>query len=578
MSQQSDHSAKAIKKWRNKYLDLIEKYDQLEKSSEKKQDQMRHALVVVSLLAEGQAESIDHPLEALRESIKPQNSGRGLEPSVKVLQSEVARFEQQWQLQTDEILHSLQKASKNLLSLPCSSEDKRRIKKIVSNSKDQLKQWSGYRQQLSAWSELLSELNVEQNEPCAQKNKLSEFFKRLFKRSDHLPIDENNAESSSDSVSNIEPDSQANDRLKELALNPSSAIQENHSDQCDEIEKDISDMVNRLLTQLVIPSRYHKRLNNLKELLSKSLTWSELIPLLEEVSNLIIEALGNGQEEFEQFLQGLDHRLETIQFLINNASKGQVKRSEARVEFEGMIEGQVDEIRSEVSDKDDLGELGDSISEHLGLIVQAMHTFRSAENDREAELTKQLSDMQLKLTEMETLANGAQQAIEEQRRKAMHDSLTGLPNRESYQQRLEHEVQRMNRYQGKLSLIIGDVDLFKRINDSYGHLAGDKVLKITARLLQKNLRDTDFIARFGGEEFVILMPETTAQEAKKIADKLRKKVEQSPFNFKKEPVQITISFGISEFNSNEPSDEVFSRADKALYKAKDSGRNQVIVG
>lgn len=576
MSQQSDHSAKAIKKWRNKYLDLIDKYDQLEKSSEKKQDQMRHALVVVSLLAEGQAESIDRPLETLREAIKPQNSGHGLEPSVKVLQSEVTRFEQQWQLHTDEILYSLQKASKNLLSLPCSPDDKRRIKKIVSNSKDQLKQWSGYRKQLSAWSELLSELNVEQSEKSTQKTTFSDSFKRLFKRSDNspLPQEETATETPSQDDSSPENIELVPQTIKTLA-STSQAVDSEHYDG---IEKDISAMVSRLLTQLVIPSRYSERLNNLKEMLSKNLTWNELTPLLEEVSDLIIEALGNGQEEFEQFLQGLDQRLETIQYLINNASKGQVTRSEARGEFEGMLEGQVNEIRTEVSGKDDLGELGDSISEHLGLIVQAMHTFRSAENHREAELTKQLSDMQLKLNEMETLANGAQQAIEEQRRKAMHDALTGLPNRESYQQRLEHEVQRMNRNQGKLSLVIGDVDLFKRINDSYGHLAGDKVLKITSRLLQKHLRNTDFIARFGGEEFVILMPGTSAQKAKKIAEKLRKKVEESPFNFKKEPVQITISFGVGEFNLNESADDVFARADKALYKAKDSGRNQVIIG
>ena len=108
--------------------------------------------------------------------------------------------------------------------------------------------------------------------------------------------------------------------------------------------------------------------------------------------------------------------------------------------------------------------------------------------------------------------------------------------------------------------------------------AGDKVLKIIAKSLQNNLRDTDFIARFGGEEFVALMPETSAEEAKLVAEKLRKKIESSPFNFKKEPVQITVSFGISQFGQDESVDDVFSRADKALYQAKDNGRNQVQLG
>jgi diguanylate cyclase len=288
--------------------------------------------------------------------------------------------------------------------------------------------------------------------------------------------------------------------------------------------------------------------------------------------------LGDGQKEFENFLQGLDHRLETIQQLVSDASQGQINRSDARLVFEGMLEGEVDSIRSVVNSKNDLGELGHSISAHLGLIIQAMQTFSSEEYYRETELTEQLRHMQLKLDDMEKLAESAQYAIEEQRKKAMHDSLTGMPNREAYQQRLEQEVKRIERYGGKLSLMVCDVDLFKRINDAYGHLAGDKVLKIIANSLQKNLRSTDFIARFGGEEFVALMPETSTSEAKIVAEKMRIKIEESPFNFKKEPVQITVSFGISEFAEGESADEVFSRADKALYEAKDKGRNRVQLG
>lgn len=555
MSQSGDNSEKSINKWRNKYLDLIEKHEQLEKGSESKQDQLRRALVMVSLLAEGQADSIDKPLEKLRDTIKPQNGGRGLEASLQTLQVEVNRFEQKWQLQSNEILLSLGKASKNLLRLPCSNDEKQRIKKIVNKSEKHLKQWSGYGKQLKAWSELLSDLKIEQeSESTAEEDNPGGFFSRFFQRKEEA----------------TEPPASVADKAVSEA--------DDETPSYDHIEQEISTMLTRLLRQLVIPLRYHHRLDNLKRKLTSKLNWYELVPLLEQVANLVIDALGDGQEEFEQFLQGLDQRLETIQQLVNGASQGQVDRSEARAVFEGMLEGQVDEIRSVVNSQNDLGELGQSITQHLGLIVQAMHTFSSEENSREAELTQQLSDMQSKLNEMEKLAEIAQHAIEEQRKKAMHDALTGLPNRESYQQRLEQEAHRIGRYGGKLSLMVCDVDLFKRINDTYGHLAGDKVLKIIAKSLQNNLRDTDFIARFGGEEFVALMPETSAKEAKLVAEKLRKKIESSPFNFKKEPVQITVSFGISQFGQDESVEDVFSRADKALYQAKDNGRNQVQLG
>jgi diguanylate cyclase len=582
MSQESDNSSKTINKWRDKYLDLIEQHEQLEKSSESKQDQMRRALVVVSLLAEGQSDSIDKPLATLRDAIKPQNEGRGLEASVHVLQVEVNHFEQQWQSQADEVLLSLQKASKNLLRLPCSSDEKRRIKQIVSKSKEHLKQWSGYGKQLKAWAELLSDLTIDKNLDVVTKDNSGGFLSRLFQSAPVIPSesDSPSPEDEPELKSTIASFTSAPQEapIEVLAHKVSSVLDEEEKPGYDHIEQEISAMLTNLLAQLVIPARYNDQLDDLKKKLISKLNWYELVPLLEQVANLVIDALGDGQEEFENFLQGLDQRLETIQQLVNNASQGQINRSDARVVFEGLLEGQVDSIRSVVNSENDLGELGHSISEHLGLIIQAMHAFSSEEYHRESELTEQLRHMQLKLDEMEKLAESAQYAIEEQRKKAMHDSLTGLPNREAYQQRLEQEVQRIERYGGKLSLMVCDVDLFKRINDAYGHLAGDKVLKIIAKSLQKNLRSSDFIARFGGEEFVALMPETSTNEAKIVAEKMRRKIEESPFNFKKEPVQITVSFGISEFAKGETADEVFSRADKALYEAKDKGRNQVQLG
>jgi diguanylate cyclase len=582
MSQESDNSGKDSHKWRDKYLNLIERYEHYEKSSERKQDQMRRALVVVSLLAEGQVDRIDKPLATLRDAIKPQNEGRGLESSVHVLQAEVNQFEQQWQSQADEVLLSLQNASKNLLRLPCSSDEKRRIRKIVSKSKEHLKQWSGYGKQLKAWSELLSDLTIDKDSDVTPKDHSGGFLSRLFHSTPAINSGSDSPLQEDESVLNsiIETVTPATHEapIEVLAPDVSLALDSEEKPGYEHIEQEISTMLTNLLAQLVIPARYNDQLNDLKNKLISKLHRYELVPLLEQVIHLVIDALGDGQEEFEYFLQGLDQRLETIQQLVNNASKGQINRSDTRLVFEGLLEGQVDSIRSVVNSENDLSQLGHSISEHLGLIIQAMQTFSSEEFHRETELNEQLRHMQLKLDDMEKLAESAQYAIEEQRKKAMHDSLTGMPNREAYQQRLEQEVKRIERYGGKLSLMVCDVDLFKRINDAYGHLAGDKVLKIIANSLQRNLRSTDFIARFGGEEFVALMPETSTSEAKIVAEKMRINIEESPFNFKKEPVQITVSFGISEFAEGETAAEVFSRADKALYKAKENGRNQVQIG
>ena len=123
-----------------------------------------------------------------------------------------------------------------------------------------------------------------------------------------------------------------------------------------------------------------------------------------------------------------------------------------------------------------------------------------------------------------------------------------------------------------------DLDHFKRINDGYGHLAGDKVLKIIATQLRKRLRPNDFIARFGGEEFVMLMPATSMAVGMQLANTLRAAIEACPFHFKGEPVTVTVSIGLAAFKPGERSDQVLKRADQALYRAKAAGRNTIEQG
>lgn len=574
MSQHGDDSSKSINKWRDKYLDLIERHELLEKSSESNRDQMRRALVMVSLLAEGQSENIDLPLSKLRESIKKQNNNKGLDGILQSLQVEVNRFEQQWEVKADLLLDDIQKAAKKLLQLPCDSQQKKQISKVRKQAKEALKSWTGHANQLQSWTKIITAIQINDNPnegigESSPHDRSGGFFSRLFHR-DNNTTEPESLTSSNNPAANLDP-------TQESGFSKPETKTTSPQPGYDHIEQEISTMLSSLLHQLVIPDRFVKRLEALKKRLTEKLNWYELVPLLEQVANLVIDALGDGQEEFEHFLQGLDHRLETIQKLVNDASQGQLDRAKARDAFEAILEDEVDEVRSIINSKNDLGVLGHSISEHLGLIMTAMQEYRVEEDSRESVLTHQLENMQKKLDEMEKSAEAAQHAIEEQRKKAMHDALTGLPNREAYQQRLDQEVHRLQRYGNKLSLMVCDIDLFKRINDNYGHLAGDKVLKIIAKSLQVNLRDSDFIARFGGEEFVCLMPETSKDDAKMVAEKLRKKIESSPFNFKKEPVQITISFGISEFAEGDNADDVFERADKALYKAKESGRNQVVL-
>jgi len=157
---------------------------------------------------------------------------------------------------------------------------------------------------------------------------------------------------------------------------------------------------------------------------------------------------------------------------------------------------------------------------------------------------------------------------------AHNDQLTEVSNRHHLNFILEKEYERKQRYNSTFSLIIFDIDHFKKINDNYGHYAGDNILKEISSLIQKNIRENDYFGRWGGEEFVIIAAEIKLESAYKLAEKLRKVVEN--YNFI-EKANITASFGVAEIDSAENIDDLIKRADDALYRAKRNGRNRVVI-
>ena len=156
------------------------------------------------------------------------------------------------------------------------------------------------------------------------------------------------------------------------------------------------------------------------------------------------------------------------------------------------------------------------------------------------------------------------------------DGLTGVYNRRWYEQELRRSMERCNRSGQALSMVVFDLDYFKRTNDEHGHLVGDEVLKDVAALLQRHVRKSDTVARFGGEEFVVLLENTPLARAGKVARKLCRLVKQSPLAGGKVR-GLTLSAGVASTSGDLPSDQLFQRADQALYQAKDQGRDRVVL-
>ncbi|MDL0430662.1 GGDEF domain-containing protein [Marinobacter sp. TBZ242] len=158
---------------------------------------------------------------------------------------------------------------------------------------------------------------------------------------------------------------------------------------------------------------------------------------------------------------------------------------------------------------------------------------------------------------------------------AKHDALTGLYNRREAHEQLETEYQRYMRNGRAFSVLLMDIDLFKSVNDNYGHHVGDETIMMVARTLREQSRKVDTLSRWGGEEYLVLLPETDITEAVQTANRIRQAIASTPVRAEKRTVNITISVGTATIHGAESVDRLLQRADEALYRAKDMGRNKV---
>jgi len=213
-----------------------------------------------------------------------------------------------------------------------------------------------------------------------------------------------------------------------------------------------------------------------------------------------------------------------------------------------------------------------SVGGILQVLVNAFQFRLESEQIRD-ELAANATRLQQK---RDMLRNVVAERTAELTRQATTDSMTGIANRRHFMERGNDEIERARRYHLPLTLLLLDIDQFKQINDRFGHPAGDKLLQVVAQACQSNARNVDLPGRLGGEEFALLMPETSAIAARLAAERLRRAIAAIPPALSGVPHQVTASFGIAALNAHDHSmDDLVARADAALYRAKNGGRNRV---
>lgn len=244
-------------------------------------------------------------------------------------------------------------------------------------------------------------------------------------------------------------------------------------------------------------------------------------------------------------------------------------------QLEGIVFPEISQVRERL---EGFAELAERLEPDIG---SDMKTYLSYTSNLEGEVNrsnKENAGLQKEIGKLN-------EEIERLKEKAVRDSGTGLYNKGYFKESLESEVKRAERYGCDLSLIILDIDYFKRVNDTYGHLVGDIVLKTMSDTIKTSIRGSDILARYGGEEFAIILPETGLEGAKNLAEKIRGEVEARDFEYNGNKFKITVSLGIGKYsnlnikgaNIEDRANLFAKRADEALYIGKQLGRNQCVI-
>jgi len=555
-------------RWRDKCLTVSEELEKSEKKYTRYLHVLHRALVRISLAAEGQDSELDKHLANLRRLLrkKPVNQS-SISSNLSQVKTAILQLEKQRESSSPPGFDSLQILIDQLLQLKLDKDKQRALKRYSKSLSAKGNQLSSYPALLEEYSRLQHDALAEalstpaEAEVSPSPSSSEGFLSRMFARK---------PSSSEDSVR------ESINAPLECVIDPVDQKPQNSNEQNDTLAAIIKILAD-LLEQLPLAPEVRDQAKQLRDHLSDLAAAGELEKMIDGTAELVIKALDKSQHEFEQFLLTLDQQLTKITASLCTQGQNKEARKDSTHQLNIMVRDQVGSISKAVGEATDISDLKSSVQSQLKTIITAVDEFAETETQREQILEQQLQEMHEQLALAQTESQTIQKKLHNEMLRALTDTLTGLPNREAFDERFTLERERFLRYEHPASLAILDIDHFKLVNDNHGHLVGDRVLQAFATTVKNMIRRTDFLARFGGEEFILIMPETDISSAYALLEKIRESVAHiSPRSLDiKNP--ITVSGGLTAFQLNENAEQLLGRADQALYHAKNGGRNRVTV-
>lgn len=344
-------------------------------------------------------------------------------------------------------------------------------------------------------------------------------------------------------------------------------------------DKAIRATMSSLLSELRRDATLAQQAATLDNQLANTLAVDALTDVMASLADMVgkrIQRIERAKLEAEGLLAQMVTRLDEITKFVADQNQNQQQALASSESLNVQLSGEMKAMGESVESASDLTQIRTQVRSRLDNIGKHLQEYRQRETARADAMRIKNAQMHERVTQLEAQAQKLQTQLQAEQQVAMMDALTKVPNRLAYDKRIAEELQRFNRFDQPTCLAAWDVDHFKKINDTWGHAAGDRVLQSVADVLKKRARVTDFFGRYGGEEFVMILPGTTLADALKILDDLRTAISGLGLHFKGTPVPLTASCGVTQFIKDDSADSAFERADKALYRAKQEGRNRCV--
>jgi diguanylate cyclase len=343
----------------------------------------------------------------------------------------------------------------------------------------------------------------------------------------------------------------------------------------------VQSALSRLVDRIVVLPRLADRANDLRHDVADAGDLVALAACGDRLADLINEQRIGLQREIDALQAVLRHVTSRLDEMTQYMSRELADQSTGEAHGQALDASVTHEMRllgEAALELDDVNELRERVNVSLETIANCFRDFRDREGARLTAYRERAEKMRQRVEQLETERNALQHSLEREHELAQTDTMIGMPNRLAYEKRIEVAFEQWRTAGRPLSIAAIDIDHFKSINDTYGHTAGDAVLRIIGQALVKHVRPCDFVARYGGEEFIVVFDGADEAEAIQVCERLRGKIQHLAFHASRQPVRVTASIGLAQFQTGDTPQSVFDRADLALYTAKNGGRNRCVIG